>query len=240
MKGSATVGPKKAQPLPPIFQPEAIARQIVRAAREDHRLIESSEIGRSEVMIKPGEPLLIIDHPAAQTAAGTTTCTWPEMRSPPESQGIKSMGRTFSARRTGRRHPRLSLLPALSLAKNESVLALAFKAAPPSLAASAIPGLPGRCPRFLAACSAASFGKGAPQVSKVRCVVDQTGTMHAIRRTPNDSGVVRHASRVSIPHSRREPGSLFPGGSAVRGIQVTGTSRQGDGVPKPSRDIRPR
>jgi hypothetical protein len=41
---------------------------------------------------------------------------------------------------------------------------------------------------------------------------------------------VRHASRVSIPHSRREPGSLFPAGSAVRGIQVTGTSRQGDGV----------
>jgi hypothetical protein len=34
-------------------------------------------------------------------------------------------------------------------------LALAFKAALPSLAASAIPGLPKRCPRFLAACSAA-------------------------------------------------------------------------------------
>jgi hypothetical protein len=34
-------------------------------------------------------------------------------------------------------------------------LAFAFKAALPSLAASAIPGLPRRCPRFLAACSAA-------------------------------------------------------------------------------------
>ena len=34
-------------------------------------------------------------------------------------------------------------------------LALAFKAALPSLTASAIPGLPKRCPRFLAACSAA-------------------------------------------------------------------------------------
>jgi hypothetical protein len=32
--------------------------------------------------------------------------------------------------------------------------------------------------------------------------------------------------------------NFFPGGSVVRGIQVTGTFRQGDGVPQPSRDIR--
>jgi hypothetical protein len=40
----------------------------LRALRSLHRLIESSEIGWSEVMIKPREPLLIIDQPAAQTA----------------------------------------------------------------------------------------------------------------------------------------------------------------------------
>ena len=40
----------------------------LRALRFLHRLIESSEIGRSEAMIKPREPLLIIEQPAAQTA----------------------------------------------------------------------------------------------------------------------------------------------------------------------------
>jgi hypothetical protein len=40
----------------------------LRALRSLHRLIESSEIGWSEVIIKPREPLLIIDQPAAQTA----------------------------------------------------------------------------------------------------------------------------------------------------------------------------
>src|SRR5438128_3224624 len=40
----------------------------LRALRSLHRLIESSEIGWSEVMIKPREPLLIIDQRAAQTA----------------------------------------------------------------------------------------------------------------------------------------------------------------------------
>ena len=40
----------------------------LRALRSLHRLIETSEIGWSEVMIKPREPLLIIDQPAAQTA----------------------------------------------------------------------------------------------------------------------------------------------------------------------------
>src|SRR5262249_24524629 len=40
----------------------------LRALRSLHRLIETSEIGWSEEMIKPREPLLIIDQPAAQTA----------------------------------------------------------------------------------------------------------------------------------------------------------------------------
>jgi hypothetical protein len=40
----------------------------LRALRSLHRLIESSQIGWSEVTIKPREPLLIIDQPAAQTA----------------------------------------------------------------------------------------------------------------------------------------------------------------------------
>jgi len=40
----------------------------LRALRSLHRLVESSEIGWSEVMIKPREPMLIIDQPAAQTA----------------------------------------------------------------------------------------------------------------------------------------------------------------------------
>ena len=39
----------------------------LRALRSLYRLIEKSEIGRSEVMIKPREPLLISDRPAAQT-----------------------------------------------------------------------------------------------------------------------------------------------------------------------------
>lgn len=43
-------------------------RDELRALRSLHRLIESSEIGSSEVMIKRREPLLIIDQPAAQTA----------------------------------------------------------------------------------------------------------------------------------------------------------------------------
>jgi hypothetical protein len=40
----------------------------LRALRSLHRLIESSEIGWSEVTIKQREPLLIIDQPAPQTA----------------------------------------------------------------------------------------------------------------------------------------------------------------------------
>ena len=40
----------------------------LRALQSLDRLIESSEIGWSEVLIKPREPLLIIDQPAAQTA----------------------------------------------------------------------------------------------------------------------------------------------------------------------------
>src|SRR5262245_58202705 len=40
----------------------------LRALRSLHRLVESSEIGWSEVTIKPREPLLVIDQPVAQTA----------------------------------------------------------------------------------------------------------------------------------------------------------------------------
>ena len=40
----------------------------LRSLHSLHRLIESSEIGWSEEIIKPREPLLIIDQPAAQTA----------------------------------------------------------------------------------------------------------------------------------------------------------------------------
>ena len=40
----------------------------LRSLRSLHRLIENSEIGWSEEIIKPREPLLIIDQPAAQTA----------------------------------------------------------------------------------------------------------------------------------------------------------------------------
>ena len=40
----------------------------VRALRSLHQLVESSEIGWSEVTIKPRGPMLIIDQPAAQTA----------------------------------------------------------------------------------------------------------------------------------------------------------------------------
>jgi hypothetical protein len=40
----------------------------LRALRSLHRTIERSEIGRSEVMIKPREPRLIIEQPPAQTA----------------------------------------------------------------------------------------------------------------------------------------------------------------------------
>ncbi len=40
----------------------------LRSLRSLHRVIESSEIGWSEEIIKPREPLLIIDQPAAQTA----------------------------------------------------------------------------------------------------------------------------------------------------------------------------
>jgi hypothetical protein len=40
----------------------------LRALRSLHRLVETSEIGRSEVMIQAREPMLIIDQPAGQTA----------------------------------------------------------------------------------------------------------------------------------------------------------------------------
>jgi hypothetical protein len=40
----------------------------LRALRSLHQLVESSEIDWSEAMIKPREPMLIIDQPAAQTA----------------------------------------------------------------------------------------------------------------------------------------------------------------------------
>jgi hypothetical protein len=40
----------------------------LRALRSLQRLIESSEIGRSELMIEPREPLLVINQPAARTA----------------------------------------------------------------------------------------------------------------------------------------------------------------------------
>jgi hypothetical protein len=39
----------------------------LRALRSLHQLVESSEIGWSEVMIKPRDPMLIIDQPATQT-----------------------------------------------------------------------------------------------------------------------------------------------------------------------------
>jgi hypothetical protein len=46
-----------------------------------------------------------------------------------------------------------------------------------------------------------------------------------------------HAPRASTPHRPQAPGIPFPCASAVRGIQVTGTYRQGDGVPQPSPDM---
>src|SRR2546423_11275482 len=40
----------------------------LRALRSLHRLIASSEIGRSKIMIEPRQPLLMIEEPPAQTA----------------------------------------------------------------------------------------------------------------------------------------------------------------------------
>ena len=57
-------------------------------------------------------------------------------------------------------------------------------------------------------------------------------------RAAIDSQIARRAPRASILQSLPEPGILVPGGNVVRGIQVTGTFRQGDGVPQPSPDIR--
>jgi hypothetical protein len=59
----------------------------------------------------------------------------------------------------------------------------------------------------------------------------------AMGRSADCSHAAGHAPLASIPHGPQAPGVLVPGASAVRGNQVTGTYRQGDGVPRPSLDI---
>ena len=61
--------------------------------------------------------------------------------------------------------------------------------------------------------------------------MDAADTMTAATSTP---AVIKSAQR---PNQLRTK-VLFPGASAVRGIWVTGTYRQGDDVPQPSPDIR--
>jgi hypothetical protein len=46
------------------------------------------------------------------------------------------------------------------------------------------------------------------------------------------------ARRASVLHYPQVPGSLFQAENDVREIQVPGTYRQGDGVPRPSPDSR--
>ena len=67
----------------------------MRALRSLHRLIESSEIRRSEMMTKPREPLLMVGQPAAQTAYGTRRITENRIAasSPNRGRATRSNGR---------------------------------------------------------------------------------------------------------------------------------------------------
>jgi putative ABC transport system substrate-binding protein len=81
------------------------------------------------------------------------------------------------------------------------------------------------------------------QPTKFDLVINVTTTKGARpeEECPVGSADRSHAAKASyanVPHCPQETSALFPGASAVRGIQATGTCRQDDGVPQPSSDIR--
>ena len=69
----------------------------LRALRSLHRLIESSEIRRSEMMTKPREPLLMVGQPAAQTAYGTRRITENRIAASSPDRGRAACGVTSAA-----------------------------------------------------------------------------------------------------------------------------------------------
>jgi hypothetical protein len=81
----------------------------LRALRSLHRLIESSEIRRSEMMTKPREPLLMVGQPAAQTAYGTRRITENRIAASSPDRGRAACGVTsaasFGARQSVRKSP---------------------------------------------------------------------------------------------------------------------------------------
>ena len=81
----------------------------MRAVRSLHRLIESSEIRRSEMMTKPREPLLMVGQPAAQTAYATRRITENRIAASSPDRGRAACGVTsaasFGARQSVRKSP---------------------------------------------------------------------------------------------------------------------------------------